>query len=53
MQIIVTPTNGKLACIIDTISGEVIREIDIPPELQVPKNRPYGITKDFGGNWYI
>ncbi len=53
MQIIVTPSNGKLALIIDSISGSIIREIDIPPELQGEKNRPYGITKDHAGNWYI
>lgn len=53
MQVILTPTNGKLACIVETTTGEIIREIDIPPQLDGEKNRPYGITKDNSGNWYI
>ena len=53
MQIIFTPTNGKLAVILDTITGEIIREIDIPPQLNGEKNRPYGITRDSVGNWYF
>ena len=64
MQVILRPSNGKLACIVDTNTGEILREIDIPDGLMRDtelspnkyggaKNRPYGITKDGQGNWYI
>lgn len=53
MKIILTPSNGKLAIIVDTVNGEIVREIDIPKEMGEGKNRPYGITKDNNGNWYI
>lgn len=53
MKIICTPSNGKLALIIDMKIGEIVREIEIPKEMQGEKNRPYGITKDSAGNWYI
>ena len=53
MQVILTPTNGKLAMIVDILTAEIIREIDIPPELKGERDRPYGITKDAAGQWYI
>ncbi len=56
MQVILTPTNGKLALIVDALTGKIIREIDIPDGLKNKdgvRNRPYGITKDAVGNWYI
>ena len=53
MQVILTPTNGKLALIVDTLTGKTVREIEIPPELDGERNRPYGITKDTSGNWYV
>ena len=51
MQVICTPSHGKLAVIVDTDSGTV-REIDIPEAMQGPRNRPYGITRD-STHWYI
>jgi len=53
MKLICTPTYGPLAIIVDIASGGIVREIAIPQELQSVRNRPYGITTDNKGHWYI
>ena len=53
MRLICSPTYGPLAIIVDIATGEIVQEIAIPDELQTVRNRPYGITRDNYGRWYI
>ena len=53
MKLICSPTYGPLAIIVDVATGSIVREIAIPQELHRVRNRPYGITRDNNGRWYI
>ncbi|MDX2074083.1 MAG: hypothetical protein SFX19_06945 [Alphaproteobacteria bacterium] len=52
-QVILTPSNGTLALVVDVESGQVMRTLAMPPEAVQPKNRPFGIARSDDGHWFI
>ena len=53
MRVLVTSSHGPLAIIVDIATGQIVHEIPIPKEMHGARNRPFGITRDGNGLWYI
>lgn len=53
MEVICTPSNGSLAMLVDMDAGKIVREVPMPQEMRHLKNRPFGISRDTKGRWYI